>query len=913
MDYITKKIGEKSELNAFTANYRDAATQEQSRLEYVLTLILAYLWNKNISRIDDEARHSCFQGIARPSIGSIISISRTLDVHGEIYGDKKLKAFRESINKYPSIRNELIGHGFSFEDNSENLYNIFSQLYRAINQEGPQFLSDEADIINILTTDSVASKGILYKSNGEYSPCSISRNTAELTDKSIYLRYDGGYYQISPFIKIHEIDEFYTYSFIEDKLASRSVFNQLIKTGRKYFTVDELISAGLEIDEARVKAPNGIIINSFENNYKKYINTSIVKKLVRFLKENTSTVFSTVWGHGGVGKTASIQRVCEVLLSEDNKAFDYIVFVSAKDRKFNYHKGVIEKITGGVDSYDSAIRYINNIAFSKDNSDPSEIVNFQGKMLIILDDYETFNSAEKEKLLEFIKSLNILHHKVVITTRSASNITGEEIEVEELSPEESLSFFDSVLENELSIDTSLYKNGKDICTLTKSIHSLTSGRPLFIFQSALIYGESGSISAMLDSNVNNGKNAIEFLYGRIIEYLSVNARRVFGAMGLLTSDGDLSNLLTKLQYILNMEKDEHSFEKAIKELAKLKIITVIDAKYFKVYSSEIVSLMKQSFHDDGSITSRLQVVGRDKYLDNDLSLLDDADNSRITRKPSEVKQKYRAIISRNATPTEIKIQAVINLAQYLVEDNGSYDEGITVLEEHQHLYNTAPQFVKTYSTYLWRGDVTEKTKAIDLVKNLLRIDSFSEDNEKLDFLCVLMRYEATLLIDAREELKDNFRLKEITKPEYDRAFADQRQAFYRIYNYPGLDIFEYIKTSKLENLEHDIKVKTLNGLSYFIEICLRRRKFDDIDQALIYVFNQLKYNYHDIFKRKVDRINRARGTNKKDYDNYIVRGSIGDRFEAARKSTERNKKSGSFGELLSAAINESDSKKLNTL
>lgn len=906
MDYITKKIGEKSELNAFTGNYRDAATQEQSRLEYVLTLILAYLWNKNISRIDDEARHSCFQGISRPSIGSIINISRTLDIHGEIYGDKKLKKFRESINKYPNIRNELIGHGFSFEDNSENLYNIFSQLYRTINQEGPQFLSGEADIINILSTDSVASKGILYKSNGEYSPCSISKNTAELTDKSIYLRYDGGYYQISPFIKIHEIDEFYTYSFIEDNLASRSVFNQLIKTSRKYFTVDELISAGLEIDEARVKAPNGIIINSFENNYKKYINTSIVKKLVRFLKENTSTVFSTVWGHGGVGKTASIQRVCEVLLSEENKAFDYIIFVSAKDRKFNYHKGVIEKITGGVDSYDSAIRYINNIAFSKDNSDPSEIVNFQGKMLIILDDYETFNSAEKEKLLEFIKSLNILHHKVVITTRSASNITGEEIEVEELSPEESLSFFDSVLENELSIDTSLYKNGKDIKSLTNSIHALTSGRPLFIFQSALIYGESGSISAMLESNVNNGKNAIEFLYGRIIEYLSVNARRIFGAMGLLTSDGDLSNLLTKLQYILNMEKDEHSFEKAIKELAKLKIITVIDTKYFKVYSSEIVSLMKQSFQDDGSITSRLQVVGRDKYLDNDLSLLDDADNSRITRKPSEVKQKYRAIISRNATPTEIKIQAVINLAQYLVEDNGSYDEGITILEDHQHLYNTAPQFVKTYSTYLWRGDVTEKTKAIDLVKNLLRIDNFSENNEKLDFLCVLMRYETTLLIDAREELKDNFRLKEITKPEYDRAFADQRQAFYRIYNYPGLDIFECIKTSKLESLEHDIKVKALNGLSYFIEICLRRRKFDDIDQALTYVFNQLKYNYHDIFKRKVDRINRARGTSKKDYDNYIVRGSIGDRFEAARKGTEKNEKIGSFGELLSAAINESD-------
>ena len=906
MDYITKKISEKSELNAFSGNFRDAATQEQSRLEYVLLLILAYLWNKNISRIDDEARHVCYQGIIRPSIGSIVSLARTLDIDEEIFGNKKLKKFRESINQYPNLRNETIGHGFSFEDSSEKLYTDFTTLYKSINEDGPRFLTHDTDIISVISSNENVSKAIRYKPNGEYSPCSISKGTANLVNKMIYLYQDGEYHQISPFIKINEIDEFYIFSFIEDKLASRAVFNQLIKTKREYYTVDDLIGGGLEIDEARVKATNGTIINSFENNYKKYINTSIVKKLVKFLKENSSTVFSTVWGHGGVGKTASIQRVCEVLLSEERKSFDYIIFVSAKDRRFNYHKGVIEKITAGVDSYDSAIRYINNIAFSKDSSDPAEIVAFQGKMLIILDDYETFNSSEKDKLLDFIKSLNILHHKVVITTRSASNITGEEIEVGELTPAESLSFFDSVLENELSIDPSLYKNGKNIEQLQQSIHKLTSGRPLFIFQSALIYGESSSILTMLESNINNGKSAIEFLYGRIIEYLSPNARKLFGAMGLLTSDGDLSNLLTKLQYILNMEKDEHSFAKAIAELVKLKIITVADNKYFKVYSSDIVTLMKQSFQDDGSITSRLQVVGRDKNLDNDLSLLDDADNSRRTKKPSEVTQKYRAMISRSATPTDVKIQAVINLAQYLVEDNGGYDEGIAVLEEHQHLYNTSQPFVKTYSTYLWRGDKNEKLKAINLVNNILRLDAFTDPSEKLDFLCVLMRYETTFWIDSREELKDTYRLKEITKSKYDKAFAEQRQAFYRIYRYPGLDIFNCIKANELENFEHDIKVKTLNGLSYFIEVCLRRQKFDDIDEALSYVFNKLKYNYHDIFKRKVERINRAREENKKHYDGYIIPGSVGDRFEAARLGAEKSSKVGSFGELLSAALTDAE-------
>lgn len=906
MDYISKKIGEKSELNVFTGNFRDAATQEQSRIEYILVLTLGYLWNKNISRVDDDSRTMCFQSVVRPSIGSILNLVRVLDVEGEIFGGKKLRIFKDGINKYPNLRNESIGHGFSFEDGAEILYEKLCEIYKSIKGAGPVFLKSDMDVISVFYSDESVSKGIRYKPTGEYSPCTISQSTAKLERNTLYIYHDAEYHKISPFLKTDEVDEFYLFSYIDDKLASRAMFNQLIKTNRKYFTVDGIIGSIMEIDERRVKASNGTIINSFENNYKKYIDTAIVKKLVQFLKENTSTVFSTVWGHGGVGKTASIQRVCEVLLSEERKYFDYIAFVSAKDRRFNYHTGIIEKISGNVDSYESVIRYINNIAFCNDSSDPSDIINFQGRLLVIIDDYETFTPSEKDKLLEFIKLLDIRHHKVVITTRSASNITGEEIEVKELSSSESLSFFDSVLENELSIDTEIYKKGRNSNELAESIHHLTSGRPLFIFQSAIIYGESGSIETMLDSKINTGANAIEFLYGRIKDYLSASALKIFGVMGILTSESDLINLLSKLQYILNMERDEYGFEKAVAELVKLKIITIVDDKYFKVYSSEIATLMRQSFQEDGSVTSRLQLIGTDKGLDNNLSLLNDADNSRITKKPSEVKQKYRSIISRAATPVEIKTQAVINLAQYIIEDNGSYEEGISILGEYQYVYNNSPLFVKTYSTYLWRGDRKEKIKAITLIGNLLQLDSFSEGNEKLDLLCVLMRYEATFWIDAREELKDDYRIKEITEVEYEKIFSEQRQEFYRIFNYPGLEVFSCIKNKELDNFEHEMKVKLLNGLSYFIEVCLRRHQFEEIDEVLNFVFNKLKYNYHDIFKRKLDRINRARSPNIKNYDEYITPGSVGDRFEAARLGAKKNEAPGSFGSILSAALKDAE-------
>ena len=670
-----------------------------------------------------------------------------------------------------------------------------------------------------------------------------------------------------------------------------------------YFEVNELIDNGLEIDEYRKKSTNGTIVNNFKNNYRKYISTSIVNKLVKFLKTNQSTVFSTVWGHGGVGKTAAIQRVCEVLLNEKYKTFDYIIFVSAKDRKYNYYKGIIEHIDGGVDSYSSAIRYINNIAFCNNNSDPTSIIEFKGRMLIIIDDYETFGQDEKDKILDFIKSLNITHHKVVITTRSANYITGEEIEVEELSPKESLEFFDNVLENELSIDKNIYKKGINTDDLELEIHKQTNGRPLFIFQCAIVYGESGSISDMLKSNIKDTENAVEFLYGRILDYLSPDAKMIFGTMGALTSSEDMSNLTSKLKYILNMEKDDHRFQKAIDELIKLKVISIFDDKYFKVYSSEILNIMQESFTDNtGSITSRLQIVGNDRTLDSNLSLLDDADNSRILRKPTEVILKYRHIISRVVTPEDIKIKAIINLAQYLIEDNGNFEEGLALLKEFKHTYHNSCIFVKAYAIYMWRGDDTDKENAITLIQNLLSHNNFEDLDMTLDFLCTLMRYETTLLINTREELKDSYRLSDITEEEYKKSFDEQKKDFYRLYNYPGLELFNCIKNDTLKDYKHEFKIKLLNGLSYFIEICIRRYMYDDIDTIFTYIFNNLKYNYHDIFKIKLERINKIRRNNIKFYHEYIETGSIGDRISLLKTSSAGDNTQALLGEKLKEAL-----------
>ena len=99
---------------------------------------------------------------------------------------------------------------------------------------------------------------------------------------------------------------------------------------------------------------------------------------------------------------------------------------------------------------------------------------------IIIDDYETFASREKMKIEQWIKSLDINYHKVIITTR-ANTIIGQEFQTNELSIEQTKNFLTEFIKNEYS---DFYKhamaglNNKVI----ESIQSITSGRPLFLLQ-----------------------------------------------------------------------------------------------------------------------------------------------------------------------------------------------------------------------------------------------------------------------------------------------------------------------------------------------------------------------------------------------------------------------------------------------
>ena len=94
-------------------------------------------------------------------------------------------------------------------------------------------------------------------------------------------------------------------------ITGRIHYNKLIRTGTCDYEWSPFSNLTLLNDGIKIKTANGTIRNIYDNNYTKFIDVSYRKELLEFLEKNKASVCATLWGHGGIGKTAVIQNVCE--------------------------------------------------------------------------------------------------------------------------------------------------------------------------------------------------------------------------------------------------------------------------------------------------------------------------------------------------------------------------------------------------------------------------------------------------------------------------------------------------------------------------------------------------------------------------------------------------------------------------
>lgn len=865
MDYILHKINQRINLLLASGSTGSIGTHYRSRIEYLLNLMLGYLWNKNFLLLEEDEKIKVFGDILCPTIGTIVNVCRTLDMQKEIFSFKQIV---NSLNKYPELRNSEMGHGFVFEDAKEESDSKYSQLYDELMATSDSFFFSDKLFVSVQGKERNIYKGVQYTSDGEVRPWSLPIELSDLKVGNLYIQYKDSYCCISPFVSIQDVgDSIYIYAKTTEKLLGRIRYNRLVNTGSIDCIWEPFSHLYVLNDGVKMKSSNGTIINIFDNNFTTYIDVGVQSQILKFLKNNKASVCATLWGHGGIGKTATIQSVCDILSNKEYKLFDYIVFVSAKDRRYNYYKGIVEDIATSISTYADVIRFLNLIIFEEESSDETKIVGYDGKLLLVLDDFETFAKEEAELLSNFISSLDINHHKVVVTTRSANVSLGFEIKTNELNIAQASEFLTTLIHNEkipLTIEDSNLLKTEEI---RKRVHEITSGRPLFIYQLGHIIGQCG-LQKALKQDIKKEKPAVEFLYGRIYDYLSPKAKDLFVAMSLLVIKEDLINVLGKAQYIINMENDNDGFYSAVAELKKLKIIKTTDEenRYFEVYSPDILEMMTKHFsmRDAAFIkncNNRRAQVNKDKNADLEQSLLINANSSRLVKSEIETVESYKQILNRPTCPLKIKMAAIFNLANYLIADRGKKDEALDVFDKYSHFFTGveygkegrdlyAHYALRWATTYWANGTEQQKQKAISVLSDYYKGKVDFHKREDLEITSTLLMYRSIMVVKAWRELKDKLVFNDISYTEYRSKREEQIKECQSLLTYIGNPLYLQISKKKLTDFHSNTRQSLITAFFNYVDVLVRIKKTDLAIEICDYVILTGPKNFQPQFDSK---------------------------------------------------------------
>lgn len=876
MDYILNKINNRISIVKNFKMTTDLLVHYQSRLEYQLILLLGYLWNKNRETLDEIDKGQLYQMAQRPTIGDVADMCKRLDTQNIF---RKNKKFSHALMKYPGLRNSYLGHGYTYADGQEAIIEQLDELSNAITESDVEIFTQDVDFVYVSSIDGSCYKGICYKSDGDTISWSCPGEVGKFLVGHLYASFGiNSYSCLSPFV---EIDNFgngiYVYCNVEEKLLGKIKYNRLLETGVKHIEWEEIARLCITNDGTKIKTGNGTIINVFDRNYKKYIGVGIKSKLRDFLTKNMSSVCATVWGHGGVGKTATVQSVCDDMANEVYKHFDYIIFMSAKDRRYNMYTGNIEQISGSITSYEEMVSGINSLMFGIQNDDINHIVDYDGKLLLIIDDYETFSKDNKDKIESFIQQLNTNHHKVLVTTRAASINLGMMFHNNELSEDDSVNFLLDIVKNEGLGDWVFFKRKMMDDDFKHVFFATTNGRPLFIYQFAYIMAQKG-LSDAKKYKINEQRSAIEFLYGRLYDYLSPKAKNIFVVLSLLVDSKNTVNVIEKAKYIANMENDDDGFQSAVSELEQLKIIRFGDEdnNFFEVYSPEILQMMndyyqKRDANFKRSCTQRREQINKDRKLDVEHSLLLSADSNRDTKNEIEVIDSYKQILNRTTSPIDVKMSAILNLASYLAL-KGKREDALKCFEDYNHLFSSIPPkntdrdkyalYTKMWAAYSWASDECNRKKAVEILLNYARTGFNYSKNYDLELSGMLLQYNSIIAISDWQDLRLKRENDEISPLKFRQERDIQIKDCVTIHKKLGWPLYKAVCQRMLSDFSSGARQNIAGGLYNYTDVLARIHQYEDAIEICQYILVNSFTNYHSQFQRRKDWIVKIQGRNK---------------------------------------------------
>jgi tetratricopeptide (TPR) repeat protein len=334
----------------------------------------------------------------------------------------------------------------------------------------------------------------------------------------------------------------------------------------------------------------------------------------------------------------------------------------------------------------------------------------------------------------------------------------------------------------------------------------------------------------------------------------------------LENYNDLSNLIEKLRYIVNLEGEDVKFNIAFQELVKLRILEVLENGFFKVYSKEILQIMSDYFEKTNSlfrsgVISRIKQVTRDKRLDNEHALLDNANSARYSKSEEEVTSLYRQILNRASAPLEVKLQAIFNLTDYLFNNKGKRDSAIKVFQDFDHLFRNEPLAAKMHSNYCWANDQHEE--AVSILSELFanKADFHGNHTLRYELLGLLLTYRSILAIQQKEDIKTKSRFGEISRSEFFKKNDESKQIFHDIFKHQGIILFDHLRNGRLSDIGPSARQSITTGLYQFTNICMRIRKYDIAIGICEHAINNFPNYLERQFQTRLDYIKSLKDQN----------------------------------------------------
>lgn len=800
--------------------------------------------------------------IQAPSIGTVCDLIQKLDIEKEIKKPPKKLLTRVS---YAKLRNDKIGHGYSFEDSTDNFFQEFTDHYNEFFISDTQILEKDVDLIVVesFEKDTNDYMGTIYDSEGNIrSNWKCPKTIHEFEINNVYASYEPNvYYRLSPFIHIDtDSDGLYVYRQVQQPLLGKIRYNRIDKSDHNFSVCwsefEFAASNGIQ-----KKQPNGSIMNIFHANYRKYIEVgSIKEKVYDFLigKEKGSSVCITLWGHGGNGKTATAQKVCEELALNDKRHFDFIIFLSAKDRELNKVTGRIDQISieNRVTSFENLIEKINQIIYSEETIDYSRLLNDTSKCLIVIDDYETFEDLDKEKVTHFIKQLNTNYHKIILTTRNSFLKIGDDIPINELDVQNTKKFLIEVLTNEHNyspLQLFEVQESLKINNMIEEIHRLTLGKPIEIIRFANCFIQKAKIS---ESFINQMKRVIsrseriEFLYGRNYTQLAGDrmAQDIFVVIGLLTPKDTLTSLVKHIKVILNKKDEEESkFNTALDKLVKLRLLEIDEDGSYKVDSKDILEIMKKEFdkREDKFIQKTISIYDRIKSnitSDTDRALLNHVKRLRIQSNAETAIQQYKEILRQGKDFSyAVKFEAFLDLTDFLFNYRGDKEGAIKIFDEfHEQFYTF--DAIKRYSNLCW---------SVDEAKSIRILEQFYLNYENLGLsLSTAARVHLLALIVFRESSFWNDRYDKI--PNKRHTIKRELMRIARVY---GKIFYKEIQAGELYSGLNGEQRNDVNlALENLIDVVYRLKDISLAINIVQFAIKQVPENFKIRFIKKFNKI-----------------------------------------------------------